>query len=71
MVGFDVLAPDGVQFDGAAAKAVCQRAAEKGLIVLSCGALGQTIRILVPLTAPNEIVEEGLDLLEAALSVAP
>ncbi len=70
MVGFDILASDDTsRFDGAAAKAICLRAAEKGLILLSCGALGQTIRILVPLTAPDDIVEEGLDLLEAALSV--
>ena len=54
--------------DGAAAKAVCAAALEEGLIILSCGAKGETIRILVPLTASDAIVGEGLDIIERALT---
>jgi 4-aminobutyrate aminotransferase / (S)-3-amino-2-methylpropionate transaminase / 5-aminovalerate transaminase len=48
-------------------KALCTTALNNGLILLSCGIFGNTIRILVPLTASDEIIEEGLDLLETSL----
>ncbi len=51
-----------------AAKALCAAALEKGLILLSCGVFGNTIRILVPLTASDEIVDEGLDIIEQCLA---
>ena len=53
--------------DANATKRVVQRACELGLILLSCGVNANTIRILTPLTASDELVDEGLDLLEAAL----
>lgn len=69
MVAFDVLAAQGAhQVDGVAAKAVCASALERGLVVLSCGAVGETIRILLPLTASDAILDEGLAKLEAALA---
>ena len=48
-------------------KALVAKAQEKGLILLSCGTLGNVIRFLVPLTAAEELVNEGLDILEACL----
>jgi 4-aminobutyrate aminotransferase/(S)-3-amino-2-methylpropionate transaminase len=51
-----------------AAKRVTGLAQEKGLILLSCGNTGNTIRILVPLTASDAVLDEGLNLLEAALA---
>ncbi|MCR5880674.1 4-aminobutyrate--2-oxoglutarate transaminase [Phenylobacterium sp. J367] len=69
MVAFDVLASHGSREpDGAAAKALTGRALEKGLVILSCGQFGETIRILVPLTASDAVIEEGMDILEAALA---
>ncbi len=44
-------------------KAIVMKAAEKGLILLSCGVRGNVIRFLVPLTAANQLVEEGMDIL--------
>ena len=70
MIAFDVLDRDGNP-DGAEAKRVCARALEAGLILLSCGQHGQAIRILVPLTASDAVIEEGLDLLQRALEPAP
>jgi 4-aminobutyrate aminotransferase/(S)-3-amino-2-methylpropionate transaminase len=70
MVAFDVLDRDGNP-DGAEAKRVCARALEAGLILLSCGQHGQAIRILVPLTASDAVIEEGLDRLQRALEPAP
>ena len=49
------------------AKKVAARALENGLIILSCGIYGNTIRLLAPLTIPPEHLEEGLDALEQAL----
>ena len=39
------------------------RAREKGLILLSCGQYGNVIRILVPLTATDPEVQEGMDII--------
>lgn len=43
------------------------RAQENGLILLSCGIYGNTIRILTPLTISNETLDEGMDILEQSL----
>ncbi len=48
-------------------RAVVQEAARRGLILLSCGVRGNVIRFLVPLTASDEIVAEGLDILAGLL----
>ena len=48
------------------AKTIVQGAAKKGLILLSCGIYANVIRILVPLTATDELIERGMDLLEEA-----
>jgi len=49
------------------AKALTKRAAEKGLVLLSCGLYGNVIRFLVPLTASDAIVHEGLAIVAEAL----
>jgi 4-aminobutyrate aminotransferase len=45
-------------------------AAQRGLLILSCGVHANVIRLLAPLTAPLEQVDEGLSILEAALGDA-
>jgi 4-aminobutyrate aminotransferase/(S)-3-amino-2-methylpropionate transaminase len=67
MIGFDILRSPGGEPDGAEAKAVTARALNKGLILLSCGVYGETIRLLAPLTTPDVVLDEGLDILEASL----
>lgn len=68
MVAFELVTERGSHIpDADATKALCATALDKGLILLSCGVYGNTIRILVPLTASDEIVDEGLDIIEAAL----
>ena len=67
MVGFDVTDPRTGQPDGRMVREVMSRALQAGLVILSCGFRGETLRILVPLTIPNELLEEGLDTLERAL----
>ncbi|MGM0702301.1 MAG: 4-aminobutyrate--2-oxoglutarate transaminase [Pseudomonadota bacterium] len=53
--------------DADLAAALCKKAREKGLILLSCGLYGNTIRFLMPVTIEDEILEEGLDIVESAL----
>jgi len=48
------------QPDAELAKSVVRVAAAKGLIILSCGNNGNVIRIMVPLTASDQIIDEGL-----------
>ncbi|WP_311945807.1 4-aminobutyrate--2-oxoglutarate transaminase [Halomonas piscis] len=49
------------------AAALCAKAKEKGLILLSCGFWGNSIRILVPITVSDDVLEEGLDIVESSL----
>lgn len=49
-------------------KALTAQALENGLIVLACGVYANVIRFLVPLTASDAIVNEGLDILERSLA---
>jgi len=48
-------------------KAVIARAAQHGLVILSCGVWSNVIRLLPPLTASDTVLQEGLDRLERAL----
>ena len=69
MLAFDVVkTSEGREPDGAAAKRIALNAFERGLVVLTCGTYGETVRILVPLTVPTAVLAEGLDILEAALT---
>ena len=68
MVAFDVVRTRGAhEPDAAAAKAVVQEACRSGLVILSCGIHGNSIRILVPLTAESHLIREGMNVLDAAL----
>ena len=49
-------------------KAVVTRCITNGLIVLACGLYSNVVRVLVPLTAADETIVEGLDLLERSLA---
>ena len=49
---------------------VLAAALERGLVLLSSGTFGNTIRVLAPLTADDAIIDEGLDVMGAALEAA-
>lgn len=68
MLAFDIVSDGDSRLpDGVAAKALATRAFEEGLILLTCGTHGETVRILVPLTISDDVLSEGLDALERAL----
>jgi len=56
------------QPDADMAKRLVAEATGRGLILLSCGTYGNVIRILVPLTASDAIVDEGLAIIDASLT---
>jgi 4-aminobutyrate aminotransferase / (S)-3-amino-2-methylpropionate transaminase / 5-aminovalerate transaminase len=43
-------------------------ALERGVILLSSGTFGNTVRVLAPLTTPDDVLEEGLQAIELALT---
>ncbi|AOY90312.1 4-aminobutyrate transaminase [Marinobacter salinus] len=49
------------------AAAITKKAKEKGLILLSCGMYGNTLRFLMPVTIEDEVLEEGLAIVEECL----
>ena len=70
MIAFDIVTERGADTpDAVTTKAVTTKAQAEGLILLSCGVYGNTIRLLAPLTASDAILDEGLDKLEAALTL--
>jgi 4-aminobutyrate aminotransferase/(S)-3-amino-2-methylpropionate transaminase len=69
MVAFDVVKTRGTdEPDPEMTKKILAKARESGLILLSCGVYGNAIRLLVPLTACDSLLDEGLDVLEQALA---
>jgi 4-aminobutyrate aminotransferase / (S)-3-amino-2-methylpropionate transaminase / 5-aminovalerate transaminase len=62
---FDTATPD-----AALTKAVVAHALKRGLILLACGMHGNVLRIMVPLTASDAIIDEGLAIFEESLAAA-
>ncbi len=56
--------------DAAFTKLVIAHALARGLILLSCGMHGNAVRIMVPLTASDAIIDEGMAIFELALADA-
>jgi 4-aminobutyrate aminotransferase/(S)-3-amino-2-methylpropionate transaminase len=71
MVAFELVKErGGNEPDPDAIKPVLSSALDKGLILLSCGYYANTIRLLAPLTIPDDHLDEGLAILEDALQYA-
>jgi 4-aminobutyrate aminotransferase/(S)-3-amino-2-methylpropionate transaminase len=49
---------------------VIVEALRRGLLLLSAGTYGNVIRVLVPLTVEDEVLEEGLEVMEQAIAAA-
>ena len=58
------------QPDADLTKRMVTEAQKRGLILLSCGVYANVIRVLVPLVASDAILDEGLDIMAAALAAA-
>ena len=66
MLAFDVVDAEGNPDPEATAKLKTD-AFDKGLLLASCGRHGNSIRIMVPLTVSDTVLQEGLDIIKDAL----
>ncbi len=48
-------------------KAIIAEALKRGLLLLSCGSYGNVLRLMVPLTIEQNVLDEGLDILAASI----
>jgi len=51
-------------------RSITTKAAQRGLVLLTCGVYGNVIRFLPPLTVPFDILEEGVLILETSMQEA-
>tara|TARA_R110002110_G_scaffold83635_28_gene217173 strand:- start:1269 stop:2570 length:1302 start_codon:yes stop_codon:yes gene_type:complete len=54
--------------DPALTKAIVAEALNRGLILLSCGMYGNALRLMMPLTASDAIIDEGMTILEGVIA---
>jgi 4-aminobutyrate aminotransferase/(S)-3-amino-2-methylpropionate transaminase len=62
------LVSDGTVPDPGLTRAVAAAAHAEGLVVLTCGTDGNVLRFLPPLSMPDHLLEEGLDVLESVFA---
>ncbi|MEX7472525.1 4-aminobutyrate--2-oxoglutarate transaminase [Mycobacterium adipatum] len=67
MIAVELVKSGGTEPDAELPKALCAAAHAEGVIVLSCGTYGNVLRFLPPLAISDDLLHEGLDVLEAAL----
>ena len=67
MLAFDLVDSEGKP-DTAATANLKQKSFEQGLLLASCGMYGNAIRVMVPLTVEDEILQEGLDIIGGILT---
>lgn len=52
------------------ANALKAEAAKRNLLLLNCGSYGNVLRLMLPLTISDAVLDEGMDILEASLAAA-
>jgi len=68
MVGIEFVRDDGITPDREFTGKVLRRCHAAGLLVLTAGTYGNVIRLLPPLVLPDRLLEEGLTILEDAVT---
>ena len=68
MVAIELVRPGTLEPDPARTAAVSRACHAAGLLTLTCGTYGNVLRFLPPLVIPLDLLERGLDILEAALT---
>jgi 4-aminobutyrate aminotransferase len=71
MVAFELVKdPKTKEPDAEMTAAVLTHAEQRGLILLSCGTAANVVRLLAPLTIPDAVLEEGLNILAQSINDA-
>ncbi|MEU8352265.1 4-aminobutyrate--2-oxoglutarate transaminase [Streptomyces sp. NPDC048845] len=68
MLAIELVKPGGKEPDPAATAALAKACHSEGLLVLTTGTYGNVMRFLPPLVIGEDLLNEGLDILEGALS---
>ncbi|MBM7515241.1 4-aminobutyrate--2-oxoglutarate transaminase [Nocardioides nitrophenolicus] len=63
MIAVELVKPGTIEPDADLTKKVAAAANAKGLVVLTCGTYGNVLRFLPPLSMPDHLLDEALDLL--------
>jgi 4-aminobutyrate aminotransferase / (S)-3-amino-2-methylpropionate transaminase / 5-aminovalerate transaminase len=64
MIAVELVRPGGLEPNAAAASQVAKACHAAGLVVLTCGTYGNVLRFLPPLVIGEQLLEEGLSILE-------
>ncbi|OMC29018.1 4-aminobutyrate--2-oxoglutarate transaminase [Mycobacterium sp. GA-1841] len=65
MIAVELVKPGTVEPDADLTKRIAAAAHAQGLVVLTCGTYGNVLRFLPPLSIPDNLLDEGLDILAA------
>jgi len=68
MVAVELVKPGTIEPDADLTKRVAAAAHAQGLVVLTCGTYGNVLRFLPPLSMPDHLLNEGLDILAATFA---
>ena len=68
MIAAEFNTTDGKSPNPDMANAIRLEALERGLILLTCGVYGNVIRFLAPITVPDDVFAEGMDILEESIA---
>ncbi len=67
MVAVELVQPGTTEPDAALTGRIAAAAHAQGLVVLTCGTFGNVLRLLPPLSMPDHLLDEALDLLETVV----
>jgi 4-aminobutyrate aminotransferase/(S)-3-amino-2-methylpropionate transaminase len=68
MIAVELVKPGTIEPDADLTKRVAAAAHAQGLVVLTCGTYGNVLRFLPPLSMPDHLLNEGLDILAQAFA---
>ncbi|MFD0687680.1 4-aminobutyrate--2-oxoglutarate transaminase [Actinomadura fibrosa] len=68
MIAIELVRPGTKEPDAALTAEIARRCHARGLLVLTAGTYGNVLRFLPPLVIPEHLLNEGLDVLEAAFA---
>jgi len=68
MIAVELVRPGTTEPDAELTKAVATAAHQQGVIVLTCGTYGNVLRFLPPLSTSDALLEDALDVLDAAFA---
>ncbi|MCZ4353532.1 4-aminobutyrate--2-oxoglutarate transaminase [Roseovarius aestuarii] len=70
MVAAEFNTKDGQAPNPELTNAIRLEALKRGLVLLTCGVHGNVVRFLAPITVPDDVFAEGLDILEESIAAA-